>query len=156
MIADICRHINEKVKDDRCIYYTIENNSIGEAAIVSLNDFGEINIPGYFLTEPGTKRRGFNTSHKPKIAACAKLKTLIESQRMIINSRPLISELKTFVASGVSYAAKPGEHDDLVMATVLIVRMLGVLQNYHQELDGQISDHSDNTIEPMPFVVMIS
>jgi hypothetical protein len=36
----------------------------------------------------------------------------------------LISELKTFVALGSSYAAKPGETDDLVMSSLLAVRML--------------------------------
>jgi hypothetical protein len=43
-----------------------------------------------------------------------------------------ISELKTFVAHGTSYAAKPGETDDLVMGTVLLaIRMMQLLQNYH-------------------------
>ncbi len=75
---------------------------------------------------------------------------------MRIHSAPLISELKNFVASGTGYAAKPGETDDLVMATVLIVRMLQVLQTYHRELDEQMRDHRDNLIEPLPFVMTIA
>jgi hypothetical protein len=71
---------------------------------------------------------------------------------MKINSRSLVSEFKTFVASGVSYAAKIGETDDLVMATVLAVRMLGILQNFYAELEQQIKDHGDVVIEPMPFI----
>ena len=71
---------------------------------------------------------------------------------MTIKSRPLISELKTFVAHGLSYAAKPGETDDLVMSTLLAVRMLQTLQNYHSDLDTQIKDHTDMLIEPMPFI----
>ena len=70
------------------------------------------------------------------------------------HTKPLISELKNFVAHGISYAAKPGETDDLVMSTVLAVRMMQVLQSYHQELDGQMTDHEDNSIEPMPFVAV--
>ena len=54
-------------------------------------------------------RKGFNTSNKPKLAACNKLKTLVETGKMKIRSSSLISELKTFVAHGVGYAAKPGE-----------------------------------------------
>jgi hypothetical protein len=76
---------------------------------------------------------------------------MIESNRMQIHSRSLVSELKTFVAHGTSYAAKPGETDDLVMATVLVVRMLQTLKDYHPELDRQMRDHA-TMIEPLPFV----
>jgi len=159
ILADICKHINETVKDPKSIYYTVENNTIGEAALISIAEYGEENIEGYFLSEPGggsgrRYRKGFNTTHKPKLAACAKLKNLLETNRMIIHSASLVSELKTFVAYGTSYAAKPGETDDLVMATVLAIRMMQILQSYHAELDTQLRDHSDNTIEPMPFVAM--
>jgi hypothetical protein len=74
---------------------------------------------------------------------------------MLIKSRPLISELKTFVAHGVSYAAKPGETDDLVMALILVVRILQTLQNYHSDLDAHIKDHSEVLIEPMPFISIL-
>jgi hypothetical protein len=159
ILADICRHINDTVKDSKSIYYTVENNTIGEAALISIAEYGEENIQGYFLSEPGggsgrRYRKGFNTTHKPKLAACAKLKNLLETGRMTIHSASLISELKTFVAHGTSYAAKPGETDDLVMGTVLAIRMMQILQSYHSELDTQLRDHADNTIEPMPFVAM--
>ena len=71
---------------------------------------------------------------------------------MRVHSANLISEFKTFVATGMSYAAKPGETDDLVMSTVLVVRMLQVLQSYHVELDEQMRDHQDNFVEPLPFI----
>ena len=87
--------------------------------------------------------------------ACNKLKVLIETNRMKIASRSLISELKTFVAHGVSYAAKPGETDDLVMSTLLAVRMLIMLQSYHAELDSHLKDHGDQIIEPMPFIAVM-
>jgi hypothetical protein len=159
ILNDIIKYINDVVKDPRSIYYTVENNSIGEAALISITEFGEENIPGYFLSEPNNGngrryRKGFNTTNKPKLAACAKLKHLIESQRMHIHSRSLISELKNFVAAGVGYAAKPGETDDLVMATILVVRMLQLLQTYHSELDEQMRDHQDSIIEPLPFVML--
>ena len=74
---------------------------------------------------------------------------------MKINSRPLVSELKTFVALGTSYAAKPGETDDLVMASLLAVRMLLLLQTYHSDLDSHLKDHGDMIVEPMPFISMM-
>ena len=161
VLNNIISHINETVRDPKNIYYSVENNSIGEAALISIAEFGEENIPGYFLSEPGASgsgrrfRKGFNTTNKPKLAACAKLKHLIESNRLRPASAPLISELKTFVASGASYAAKIGETDDLVMATLLIIRMLQTLQTYHADLDSHMRDHQDHTIEPLPFVVVM-
>ena len=71
---------------------------------------------------------------------------------MQINSQGLISELKNFVALGTSYAAKPGETDDLVMSSLLVTRMLMLLQTYHSDLDAHLKDHSDNIIEPFPFI----
>ena len=157
ILADICRHLNETVNDEKRIYYSIENNTIGEAALISIAEYGEENIQGYFLSEPGgggsrRYRKGFNTSNKPKLAACNKLKTLIESGKMKIRSSSLVSELKTFVAHGVSYAAKPGETDDLVMACILAIRMLQLLQTYDTGIDNQLRDHGDVIIAPMPFI----
>lgn len=154
ILADIIRYINDHVKDPSSIYYSVENNSIGEAALISIAEYGEENIQGYFLSESGKHRKGFNTTHKPKVVACAKLKHLIESGRMRVKSASLVTELKNFVASGTSYAAKPGETDDLVMSTLLVVRMMQVLQNYHSNLDEQMRDHNDAIIEPLPFVML--
>ena len=160
ILADVCKHINETLRDSKSIYFTVENNSIGEAALISIAEYGEENIQGYFLSEPGggsgrRYRKGFNTTNKPKLAACAKLKNLIETGRMRINSASLITELKNFIAHGAGYAAKVGETDDLVMATLLAVRMMQLLQSYHQELDTQLRDHSDTIIEPMPFIAVL-
>ena len=159
ILADIVKELNAVTKDDKSIYYSVENNTIGEAALISIAEYGEDNIPGYFLSDnsvTGTTgrrfRKGFNTTNKSKITACNKFKILIESGRMKINSRPLVSELKTFVAHGTSYAAKPGETDDLVMAALLAVRMLLMLQTYHSELDSHLKDHGDQIVEPMPFI----
>jgi hypothetical protein len=157
ILADICAHINETVNDVKSIYFSVENNTIGEAALISIAEYGEENIKGYFLSEPGTGggrryRKGFNTSNKPKLSACNKLKTLIESGKMKIRSASLVSELKTFVASGAGFAAKQGETDDLVMATVLNIRMLQLLQTYDTGIDNQMRDHGDVIISPMPFI----
>ena len=154
LLAEICKSINEKTGEPNNIYYSIENNGIGEAAIVSLNEYGESNIPGIFLSEKGKGRRGFNTTQKPKLAACAKFKTLLESKKMTVHSRPLISELKAFVANGGSYAAKIGETDDLVMSTLLAVRMMTQLADFHGDLESQIRDH-DEIIMPLPFFAVL-
>lgn len=159
IMADIIKEIHDVTKSERTIYYSIENNTLGEAALISINEYGEENIRGYFLSDNSVVnsvgrrfRKGFTTTNKSKLTACAKFKILVESGRMKLHSRPLISELKNFVAVGSSYEAKMGETDDLVMASLLAVRMLILLQSYHTELDGHLRDHTDTVIDPMPFI----
>jgi hypothetical protein len=155
LLAQICKYINECTGEANNIYYSIENNTVGEAALVSLAEYGESNIPGSMLSEPGKNRKGFNTGNKSKLAACAKFKTLLESKKMTLYSRSLISELKSFVASGGSYAAKIGDTDDLVMSTLLTVRMVQLLSEYHVDLDNYMRDH-DEIIVPLPFFAVVS
>jgi hypothetical protein len=159
IFVDIIKYINSYVKSPEQVYYSVENNTLGEAALICIEQYGEENIPGYFLSDPtrgGTRyRKGFNTSNKNKLEACSKLKTLIEKDKMKVYSKPLISELKTFVAHGASFAAKPGETDDLVMATLLAVRMMQLLMTYHPEMDKQMRDFGENIVMPMPFISMM-
>ena len=155
LLAQINKYIEDCTGEASNIYYSVENNSIGEASLISLNEYGESNIPGIFLSEKGKKRKGFNTTQKVKLAACAKFKTLIENKKMTINSRSLVSELKSFIAHGGSYAAKIGETDDLVMASLLTIRMMQELSDYHYKLEEHIRDH-DEYIEPLPFFAVIS
>ena len=156
ILSEIIRYLNQTVNQNN-IYYSVENNTLGEAALISINEIGEENIKGIFLSEPkraGSGRRyrkGFNTTNSTKISACAKLKNLIESKRMTIVSKPLISELKTFVAHGPSYAAKPGETDDLVMALILVIRMAMLLQSFDSQIDYTMKDSLEDIVEPMPF-----
>jgi hypothetical protein len=158
ILTEITKYLAETVPNTS-IYYSVENNSVGEAALISISEIGEENIRGIFLSEPrnmGSGRRfrkGFNTTNKSKISACAKLKNLIESRRMTIYSRPLISELKTFVASGASYAAKPGESDDLVMSLVLIVRIAQIMQSFDSQIDLKMKDSLEDIVQPMPFFI---
>jgi hypothetical protein len=158
-MADIIKELHTVVKDNKSIYYSVENNTLGEAALISIAEYGEENIPGYFLSDNSVQgssgrriRKGFTTTNKSKIVACNKFKILVESGRMKIYSKPLVSELKTFVANGASYQAKIGETDDLVMASLLATRMLMMLQTFHSDLDAHLKDHSDNVVEPMPFI----
>jgi hypothetical protein len=65
-----------------------------------------------------------------------------------VNSKRLLHQVEVMLP-------KPGETDDLVMSSLLAVRMLMMLQTYHAELDTQMKDHGDNIIEPMPFISML-
>ena len=158
ILTEITKYLAETVNPNN-VYYSVENNTVGEAALICISEIGEENIKGIFLSEPkkmggGRRyRKGFNTTNSSKISACAKLKNLIETRRMMVASRPLISELKTFVAHGASYAAKPGETDDLVMSLILIVRMAQMLQSFDSQLDYTMKDSLEDIVEPMPFFI---
>ena len=155
LIANINKHIIDCTKEPKNLYYSIENNTIGEASLVSLSEYGEQNILGNFISEPGKKRKGFTTTNKSKLSACAKFKTLLESKKMTIYSSSLISELKSFVALGQGYQAKIGEHDDLIMASLLAVRVIQLLGTFSNDLDSHIRDHSE-IIMPLPFIAVFA
>jgi hypothetical protein len=163
VLRDICKYIADECTgkgSTPSLYYSVENNSVGEAALVALEEMGEESIQGLFLSEPIKKghvrryRKGFYTTHGSKIAICAKLKHLIESNRMKINSKPLISELKTYVAKGLSFEAKVGQHDDLVSSVLLALRMAMVLQDWDPAIyDKMREENQDEWVMPMPIYI---
>jgi hypothetical protein len=67
-----------------------------------------------------------------KRAGCSNLKTLIESDKLLIEDFDTISELSTFVAGRSSYEAEEGANDDLVMTLVLFAWM--TTQKYFKEI----------------------
>lgn len=154
ILAKICNYVSD-LTDSESVYYSVENNSIGEAALVALNNYGESNIRATFLSERGKKRKGFNTSNKSKLTACSKFKHLIETKKMTVYSRGLISEMKNFIANSGSYAAKVGTTDDLVMATLLNISMMNMLSDFSFEINKHMRD-ADEVVEPMPFFMTMS
>lgn len=151
------------------IYFTLENNSWGEAALQSIADIGEENFLGQFLHEPKKpgvvrRRKGLNTNGRTKSAACSKLKSLVESNKLKINSKMLIKQLKFFISKGSSFEAKSGEHDDCVMSTILCIRMMQMVTNWDDRVgemmkdvfDDDTANEDDHSGDPMPFSIMIS
>ena len=159
ILQEITQYINECISSETDIYYSVENNTLGEAALVEIVHIGEENIRGIFLSEPAragsarTYRKGFTTLNKTKIAACAKLKNWVEIKKLHLASKNIISELKTFVAHGTSFSAKIGETDDLVMALILAIRMIQVIQGFDANLDEHLRNQQE-IIDPMPFIMM--
>lgn len=62
---------------------------------------------------------GVKMTGQIKSIGCSNLKSLLEHNKLIVEDFDLISELTSFVASGSSFAAEPGCHDDLTMCLVL-------------------------------------
>jgi hypothetical protein len=160
VLRDICTYIYEQTNSNN-IYWSVENNGIGEAALLVIQDFGEENIPGLFISEPIRKghvrkfRKGFNTTHGSKTTTCARLKTMVENDKLIVNSKPLLSELKAYIASGSSFQAKPGHNDDLVSSLLLTLRMMTVMKDWDPTVYNTFSqiEHEDDYEMPMPIFI---
>jgi len=146
-------------------YWSVESNSLGEAALVVIRDTGEENFPGTMLHDPKNRlqgksgrRAGFVTTNKSKLEACAKLKFLIESGKMKLNSRGILSELKVFVSRGNTFEARIGQTDDLIMAMILAVRMTDYISTWDDQSQAAINsniatDHESSYDAPMPVFI---
>ena len=164
VMMEIMYYIKETCKAP--IYWTVENNAIGEAALVVIRDTGEDQFPGDFLHEPkkiqGKKgRKGFHTTHKNKMEACLQLKRLVESDKISIKSKALISELKNFVATSNTFRAKPGQTDDLVMALVVAIRMIEYVSTFEDDVYNAVNssltfnpEDDDDTDYPLPIGIL--
>ena len=141
------------------IYWSVENNSLGEAALIVIEEMDEDKFHGEFLHEPKKRgiqkaiRKGFTTSYKTKITACMKMKS--DGWKVPL-SRNLIRELKTFIAKGKSFEAKLGETDDLVSATLLCIRQIQVISRFDEEYMetlGESLDSDDSYNDPLPVII---
>ncbi len=167
ILQDILEYIaketnyKEKVHAETEIYWSVENNTIGEAALTVLDYTGEENFMGEMIHQPRSKgatrkhRKGFTTTAKTKIAMCSMLKNLIETNKMEIYSKNLIRELKNYIAQGLKFQAKIGETDDLVSALLLVLRISHYLAKYddkvYQRMMQSTSDEDVNFEQILPF-----
>jgi hypothetical protein len=111
-------------------FVLIETNNVGQQVVDVLHydlEYENVfkidhhHIKGQTISG-GFKRSanfGIRTTKTVKKIGCANLKTLIESDKLIINDFDTIAELNTFVRIRDSYAAEEGNNDDLVMGLVL-------------------------------------
>jgi hypothetical protein len=74
---------------------------------------------------------GLKTTKQTKAIGCANLKTLVESDKLIINDYDTIQELMTFSADNQTFKAEEGNNDDLAMTLVHFGWLTG--QRYFKE-----------------------
>ncbi|NDC95868.1 terminase [bacterium] len=111
-VADILR---DDLEYDNVIYTTSDSKS------------GQIITAGF----GGVRSPGVKTSKQVKRIGCQVFKTLVESDKLIINDYHTIQEISRFALRGKSYEAEDG-NDDLVMCHVLFAWMS--TQPYFREL----------------------
>jgi len=141
------------------VYWSFENNSAG--ASISTLFYNDEKFPEEAELLSGKETRtGFRTVNKPKVEACRQLKQLMEKANGLkLHSKSLIFELKNYVVHGASYAAKSGATDDLVSATLIVMRILKRLSEYEPEVfnkiyntDEEFYDETKNDFDdPIPF-----
>lgn len=86
-------------------------------------------VSGGFNTRPSL---GVRTTKQVKRIGCQNLKTLVESDQLILRDTDIIEELYSFVQVNETYKADEGMHDDLVMTLVLFGWL--TMQDYFKEL----------------------
>lgn len=110
-------------------FILVEINSIGlqVADIIhfelSYENLIKIQVKGKLgqQSTPGFTKKiayGLKTSTQTKNIGCSNLKTLIESDKLIINDEHTIDELMRFSADKKSFKAEEGSNDDLAMTLV--------------------------------------
>ena len=93
---------------------------------------------------------GLRMTKGTKKIGTSNMKSLIETDKLIIQDFDIISELSTFIAKGKSFEAEPGSHDDLVMC--LVIFSWAANQRYFKELTdvnvrGMMFTDQQNAIE---------
>lgn len=142
-----CYNILKKIirvleKADATVYYSVENNGVGEAIIALIEADEDPPETAEFISESGQKRLGMTTTGKSKIRSCMVLKEMIERRQIDIKSRLLVEELKQYVRTGGSYAAKPGRTDDLISAVLVMIRILNELSSFDQTAYDKLYSHA--------------
>ncbi|MFA6199217.1 MAG: hypothetical protein WC679_02260 [Bacteroidales bacterium] len=119
--ADEVYHVCKLYNDAFCV---VENNAVG--AIVANILFYEYEYDNMLQsgskngeTIVNSKGVGLRQSSKTKSIGCATLKTLIESDSLLIMDFETINELSSFIKKGTSYEAEKNKTDDIVMTLVM-------------------------------------
>jgi hypothetical protein len=123
-------------------YVLGETNNIGQQVVNSLfmdleyenvvatyTKNKNIKVGGGFSTRSAF---GIRTTKSVKKIGCSNLKTIVESNKLLINDFETIEELSTFVEDKDTYKAEEGCHDDLAMTLVLFGWL--ITQPYFKDL----------------------
>lgn len=149
------------------VIWSFENNGLGEAfaALYNVDD----DPPQYaelINTDISGKHLGMITTGRNKIISCLQFKSLIEKikNNLTINSNILLFEMKNYISSGGSYAAKNGATDDLISAMLIVMQLLKRMAEYDQiayetiykfkeDHYDPLSNIIDNEEMPIPFAI---
>ncbi|APU01476.1 terminase large subunit [Aeromonas phage 65.2] len=96
-------------------YVYIELNSVGLSVAKDL--YMDLEYENMIIDS--SRDLGMKQTKTTKAMGCSTLKDLIEKDKLRINHKQTVIELRTFVEDGLSWSAAKDNHDDLVMALVI-------------------------------------
>jgi len=119
-------------KEQATVYFSVENNGVGEG-VIALYEADE-NPPdaAEFVSEEGNGKRGMTTTSRTKMRACVNLKEMLEKHNLHIKWRLLLAELKSYVRTRGAYAAQAGSTDDIISAVLIVIRLVEEIASYDQ------------------------
>lgn len=112
------------------IYWSLENNSVGEGFICCLREKSELagleTESSYIkraklISEDGNKRMGFTTTKRTKAVACTQLKNRLENNTITINSQDYVQQLSNYTLKEANYAGAGTNVDDLIAASLIVI-----------------------------------
>ena len=159
------------------IYYSVERNGLGVGILNAIELMEESAFPGWLVDSTQTsinvrgrgggpeaqnRWRGLITSVSSKKRYAVEFKSLVERGLFRPRSTELISQLKTFVKKGQSWAAKEGCKDDIVMSGILMAHLVEEIRFHEPDLDDYVDVdlsgyHEDDPMNPdnMPMVPIL-
>ena len=155
-VKNICKYIYDEQINKGAIrpevYWTFENNTVGEGVLSALREKASVKDGGItpekyieygtLISQQNNKRIGWTTLKRNKASACAMLKDKIEHGVIKINSRMYVQQLSNYTLQEVNYAAKEGNHDDLISASLLQM-MVYQQEQINLGLDDEVSETLD-------------
>ena len=105
------------------LFWSVESNTSAAGFLGILQERGgsTMYIPeASFISEKAPEKMGIALTTKSRPLACSKFKSMLEAGNIDLLSRELVRELNFFIDDSKNgkthYAAKEGEHDDLITA----------------------------------------
>ena len=114
------------------VYFSVENNGVGEGIIALYHADEDSPETGEFVSEEGKNRLGFTTLNKSKMKASLNFKGLVERNKLKIQSAMLLKEMKNYIRKGQSFEANIGATDDCISACLIVCRLLEEIATYEQ------------------------
>lgn len=115
------------------VFFSVENNGVGEGIIALYESDENPPASSEFVSEEGANRSGMTTTGKSKMKACLTFKELVERGNIQIKSKLLVEEMKHFVRKGSTYDHKTNATSDLIMATLIVMRILESVASFDSE-----------------------
>jgi hypothetical protein len=129
-------------------YYSVESNAIGQALIALYEADEKPPMKAVFMYEEGADKVGFKTTNASKMKALIAFKELFERGNIKLNSKPLISELKTLVRKDNTFKAQTGATDDCVMAVMICMRIMEQMAEYDMNAFTKLYSFQHVRVDP--------